>query len=338
MHPPLSHTVWGSLLAIGLLLAACGPSAAVPVATRTPMPTFTPTPEIAQPTVDPNIVATAQAVATQAAQQAQAGQQNTPTSQEQQPPAEGGQAPQATQAITATATPTPTNTPAPQVAEVVVTSQINVRQGPGTNYNIIGAANQGERFNVTGKNQTGDWWQIDYRGQPGWVFGQLVTPQNTGAVQVAQNIPAPPPPPPPTNTPVPQPTQPPAPPPTPKSNYKFNVVVVSRCEPQEAGNWFEGTTYIGGQPQNGYKVVFSTSPDGGWVTQPQISGPHEGYPGWKTGYYSHIINAPQAGPKAGNWFAWIVDDQGNRISEIANWQFTGKGGSCNQVVVDWDSR
>jgi hypothetical protein len=166
----------------------------------------------------------------------------------------------------------------------------------------------------------------------------LVTPQNTDGVQVAQNIPAAPPPPPPTNTPVPQPTQPPAPPPTPKSSYKFNVVVVSRCEPQEAGNWFEGTTYIGGQPQNGYKVVFSTGPDGGWATPPQISGPHAGYEGWKPGYYSHIINAPTAGPKAGNWYAWIVDDQGTRISEIANWQFTGRGGGCNQVVVDWDSR
>ncbi len=116
----------------------------------------------------------------------------------------------------------------------------------------------------------------------------------------------------------------------------FNVVTVSQCEPQAAGNWFEGTTSINGQPKNGYKVVFSYAPDGPPITAPVQSGPHEGYSGWKTGYYSHIIHAQ--GPIAGDWYVWIVDERGKRISEIADWVSTGPGKGCNQAVVDFDSR
>jgi hypothetical protein len=146
---------------------------------------------------------------------------------------------------------------------VVINSDINVRQGPGTTYNLVGGAKQGERFKVTGKNQAGDWWQIDYNGQSGWVFGQLVTPQNTGAVQIAQNIPAAPPPPPPTNTPAPQPTQPPAeqpappaqPPPAANTNYPFQLLNTERCDPNEANTYFQGfVRYKDNSPRNGVCV------------------------------------------------------------------------------------
>lgn len=124
--------------------------------------------------------------------------------------------------------------------------------------------------------------------------------------------------------------------PVPTSARLFNVVVVSHCLPQEAGNWFEGITYVGGQPQSGYKVVFSYAPDGPPVTAPAQSGPHNGYPGWKPGYYSHIIHAH--GPEAGDWYVWIVDDAGQRISDIGHWASMGPGGDCNQAVVDFDAR
>ncbi|NJN82395.1 MAG: hypothetical protein HC802_09065, partial [Caldilineaceae bacterium] len=153
-----------------------------------------------------------------------------------------------------------------------------------------------------------------------------------------------PPPPPATATPVPVPPTPEpapvveAPPPEPaKPQYKFNITAVSKCFPQKAGTWFEGKTYVNGQPKSGYKVVFSYAPDAAPSTEPMISGPHPGYEGWDQGYYSHIISA--SGPREGNWFVWVVDDGGNRISEIANWQSTGPGdGGCNQAAVDFDSR
>jgi hypothetical protein len=118
--------------------------------------------------------------------------------------------------------------------------------------------------------------------------------------------------------------------------YKFNIVVVSHCERQPAGNWFEGTTSVNSVPESGYKVVFSYAPDALPVTQPAISGPHQDYPGWKPGYYSHIIRA--SNPIQGDWYVWIIDDANQRISEIGHWQSTGPGEGCNQAVVDFDSR
>jgi hypothetical protein len=311
-----------------------------PPPTRTPPPTFTPTPVAEQAQVDPNAAATAQAVATQSTAQQEQAQQT----QEQQnpPPAQAAQATPAAPQAAATITPTvePTATAAAQVAEVVVNSQINIRQGPGTNYNIIGAANQGERFPVTGKNQAGDWWQINYRGQAGWVFGQLVTPQNTGAVAVAQNIPAPPPPPPPTNTPVPQPTQPPAaqPPPAPaEPNYEFNVALLQKCDPNAGVTYVDGTTYKNGQPASGYLVAFSYAPDGPIVAKIQ-SGPHQGYPGWRQGFYSHILQTN--GPREGTWYFWVVDQNDKRISKMVEVRTDGQAGDgkCQQAIVDFDSR
>lgn len=100
--------------------------------------------------------------------------------------------------------PTPTVEAKP-VAEAL--DAINVRGGPGTNYNVVGALQSGESAAVTAKNQTGDWWEVLLSsGQTGWVFGQLVRASGTEEIAVAANIPAPPPP---TATPVPAPTEPP---------------------------------------------------------------------------------------------------------------------------------
>ena len=122
------------------------------------------------------------------------------------------------------------------------------------------------------------------------------------------------------------------------SQYEFNIAVVSNCRPQEAGNWFEGRTYIEGEPASGYRVVFSFTADGPWATNPQITGPHSGYGGWPEGFYSHIINAPNIGPKADTWYIWVVNSSGRRISEMARAVTDGAGGNCNQFTVDFDSQ
>jgi uncharacterized protein YraI len=302
--------------------------------TRTPIPTFTPTQ--ASPTIDAVATQVSEApvaVATEIAGAPSGDQAAAPTA--------------AQEAVPPTDTPPaePTATPTPERAIAVAAQGMNVRSGPGTNYAVIGAAQAGDQFMITGKDNSGAWWEVDFNGRAGWLFAQLVTANNSSGVQVAQNIPTPPPA---TATPVPQPTQPPPPtaapaqpaqptqPPPPANNYKFNIVVVSKCDRQPAGNWFEGKTYVNGQPASGYKVVFSYAPDAPPITAPVVSGPHPGYEGWDAGYYSHIINA--SGPKAGNWYVWVVDDSGNRISEIGNWTSTGPGEGCNQAVVDFDSR
>ncbi|MFN8446909.1 MAG: SH3 domain-containing protein [Caldilineaceae bacterium] len=233
-------------LSILLIVSACTGSPSDPIPTRAPAPTFTPTQPVQEATVDPALVQTAQAVATEQAteQPAQPPVADNPTPAP--PPAQGDQA---TPTVASQPTPTtepPTNTPPPANPQVVVSNGINVRGGPGTNYAIIGAATAGQSFPVTGKNQAGDWWQINFNGQTGWVFGQLVTAQNTQAVAIAQNIPAPPPPtntpvpPPPTNTPVPVAQAPTQAPPPPASNFQFQLLNTESCAPNA------GISYVNG--------------------------------------------------------------------------------------------
>ncbi len=236
-----------TVLLLTLSLAACGPAESVqpPLPTNTPVPTFTPTPEVVVAPVDPAVAATAQAQAAQATTDAAQGSQVVT-----QPPAEQPATEQpAAEQPAPPAEPTATETPAPPADPAVVTNQgMNVRSGPGTNYGVIGSATAGQRFIVTGKNPQGDWWQVNFNGQNGWVFGPLVSAQNTGGVQVAANIPAPPPPPatpvppPPTATPVPaQPTQPPAPTAPPAPDFPFLLLEgVEQCAVNQATTYFEG--------------------------------------------------------------------------------------------------
>ena len=65
---------------------------------------------------------------------------------------------------------------------------MNVRGGPGTDYPILGKAAVGEQFPVISRGPAGGpargWWQIEYRGQLGWLHGDYVS-----ATQDAENVP-----------------------------------------------------------------------------------------------------------------------------------------------------
>ena len=179
-------------LVAALLLAGCGGlggAEATPLPTRTPLPTFTPTPEGGP--------AAAPAAPSQTDTQAQ-----PPAETATQPPAGEAQPPAAPAPVTNTQattdseqavintpapalTPTPAAPPTSAAAQVTTNDIVNIRTGPGTEYGLAGSAQVGETFRVTGKNAGGDWWQIDYNGQTGWVFGQLVTATGTEGVAVA---------------------------------------------------------------------------------------------------------------------------------------------------------
>lgn len=122
----------------------------------------------------------------------------------------------------------------------------------------------------------------------------------------------------PTATPVPTPTPPSAP---------IAQAVVVGCQPNNQGSRFEGYVYRNGQLVNGDRIVFSYEADGPWVTQPAIAG--TGTPG----FYSHIISAGVA--RAGNWYAWLVDQNKQRISTIAAFTTNGEGGACNIASINF---
>ncbi|MEZ4860010.1 MAG: SH3 domain-containing protein [Caldilineaceae bacterium] len=82
----------------------------------------------------------------------------------------------------------------PDYPSVTSNQIVNLRGGPGTNYPVLGQLNPGANFRVIGKNEGGDWWQVEMSdGQPAWIIDQLVnTLGDLQAVAVAQDIPEPP--------------------------------------------------------------------------------------------------------------------------------------------------
>lgn len=200
-----SHFVTVILLMAAFIFSGCsllfgGQTSEDPTPTaedRVLVPTFTPTPElpptpIPEPTQAPPAVVE---VAPNDGAPAAEGEQQAGESVGEE--AESAPA-QPTPTIEA-----PTPTPIPKV--VVSAASANARSGPGTDYALVGAVNQGQGFDVIGKNADGTWWQFCcVNGQQAWIFGDLVSVENAASVPVAQNIPAAP------VAQAPQPTQPPA--------------------------------------------------------------------------------------------------------------------------------
>jgi uncharacterized protein YraI len=93
--------------------------------------------------------------------------------------------PEASAAITPALTPE-----AAIVAQLTVTDTndyVNVRSSPGLTANILGRLNKGQNAPITGKSQDGLWWQINFNGQPGWVYAPVARVSgNTSAVPVIQ--------------------------------------------------------------------------------------------------------------------------------------------------------
>jgi len=119
---------------------------------------------------------------------------------------------------------------------VIANQVVNVRSGPGTTYPIVGKAQPGEKFLITGKNPQGNWWQIDFNGKVGWIVDSLVSKEGQiDTVQVVAAVPPAPTPTPRPPTPTPIPTQPP------KPTYPFSLGKGSwRCDPNPGSTYFSG--------------------------------------------------------------------------------------------------
>lgn len=91
--------------------------------------------------------------------------------------------PEATATPEAITTPDVTATPAPTPQKVIVTvnsfgQRLNVRAGPGTEYDIVAKAVGGVTFNGIGRTESGDWVQVAIADLPsgyGWVSAAFVT-------------------------------------------------------------------------------------------------------------------------------------------------------------------
>ncbi len=68
-------------------------------------------------------------------------------------------------------------TPDPSVLpQVVVNAElVNLRGGPGAEYEVLSQLSQGQALAVVGRNEAGDWLAVKFGGDVGWVFVDLIT-------------------------------------------------------------------------------------------------------------------------------------------------------------------
>jgi len=189
------------LLMVALVMASCGNASAEPetegrIAIRPPKPTFTPTPPTA-PIAGPTPL-------TGAAGSGVGGAAATPLPQ---PRPGGSRAPQAAEPAKA----------------VVNAPLVNVRRGPGTDYDVVTFVERGAEFDIIGKNADASWWQICCvdGGDSAWIIAEYVdTLGDADAVPVIDpNNPSPP-----AQANVPAQAAPtPTPPPAPQTTFDLKT-------------------------------------------------------------------------------------------------------------------
>lgn len=258
-------------------------------ATRTPLPTFTPAPSptpVALAPTDTPVPPTSTLTPTQVLATPDT---STPVSSS------------ATEAPATEVSPT-----APDVSDgpsVTVDVNLNVRTGPGTNYDRVGSLAVGTTVEIIGRSANSAWWQIPYPDAPGakaWISTGYGTARNTEAVPLVEAPPAPTP-----SAPTATPTSA-APPPTQPPAFQFTPT-----------GWYGDTNYgltrfmgeikdTAGSPVNG---VFVRATCGTYSTISYPSGP-VGWGGtgessdWPAGFYDITIDSK---PVPCMWTLQVVD-------------------------------
>lgn len=75
----------------------------------------------------------------------------------------------------------PTETPIPEVLKPIVTAgeyKVNLRSGPGTDYEIVGTLPSGESLEIVGRNADSSWWQVSTQNGLAWVAAEVVIANN----------------------------------------------------------------------------------------------------------------------------------------------------------------
>ena len=120
---------------------------------------------------------------------------NTPTATAFPPPTETPIPPTATPSPTntpvpPTATPTTTPSPEPEASPPLVSpndGNVNLRRGPGTNYEIIGVLADGESLEIVGRNADSSWWEVSIPDGLAWVADSVTTATNVdGSIPTVQ--------------------------------------------------------------------------------------------------------------------------------------------------------
>ncbi|MFQ5614182.1 MAG: SH3 domain-containing protein [Anaerolineae bacterium] len=295
------------VISAGLLLA-CGLGANAPglaggevetVATRTPMPTFTPTPPIEalvtieRPTPVPTVPAEAEGGDTgdQSSDPGQSGQE--PPQTDDEPAAE------------------PTGEPPPEAPSLVkvpvsATANVNVRDGPGTGYPVVGQAAPGQSSEAIGRNPDATWLYVVYPPGPGgfgWISAAYLAAEgDVNSLAVMEVAPPPQAAAPPANSPPPENNPPPGPPPC-EQQYQF-CPAGWFTDHNEALVHFRGVIKnTGGGGVNGFSVRIS---NGSLSLLSFPSGPSSVAPDWHDGKWDIALNTPPIAQYFGTWTVQVV--------------------------------
>jgi hypothetical protein len=185
---------------------------------------------------------------------------------------------------------------------------LNVRIGPGTNYERIGWLAAGTTTSIIGRDANGTWWQIPYPEAPdgtAWISEGYGTARDIQGIPVVEAPPTPTPPTPTRTAPAAAPT-PEVPPPTPPPAYQYTPT-----------GWYGDTNYgltrfmgdikdAAGNPVNG---VFVRAACGTYATISYPSGPVGWGPlgessDWPPGFYDITVDSK---PVPCMWSLQVVD-------------------------------
>jgi hypothetical protein len=209
----------------------------------------------------------------------------------------------------------------------------NVRSGPGTSYPRIGEVRQGQSFEVTGKNQAGNWWQFSFDGRPAWISGDMVTANAAAAgVAVVANIPPAPVPP----TAAPRPVQPPpapvqptaAPAPVAVAMFQGNAEFRNSDNPDGVVTFWGRLGPTGANPISGYRMKVTAPSGGGDVA---FGGEWQwAYSGLESQFrYNAKLEAPK---RAGGFRAVVVDGSGKEVSDPITGSLLDR---THDVILSW---
>jgi uncharacterized protein YraI len=236
--------------------------------------------------------------------------------------------------------PTPTDTPEPRPFAVVAAPLVNLRTGPGTDFDVLGQASQGTRLEIIGRDGAGDWWQVCcVDAQQAWITDELVTREGpVERVALALDLP--------TATPTPTPTAVPAATPTPASVAAAPTVVVapSGAEEQEPTPFeltqveefpFGDNDYlrVGAKvrdtsdlPLGGFYLRIRNETTGQQWLSRQTGGRAWEYSAPSTGFDDfreinlEFDTAGLAGLAGNSYAIWLVDGGGKRVSPVVDFE------------------
>ena len=193
---------------------------------------------------------------------------------------------------------------------------MNIRQGPGTNYPVVGSGPAGSTAEVIGRNADNSWVQVEFppgSGSLAWIYTQLVEVNgDLASIAVAQG-PAPPP----TATPLP-PTATFTPAPTATPNWAFKVREQGNREFQKTNANFISSIVAITDPNNipigGHRIV-GTNSAGVRYESAQSSWQFDAVSGLE-GYlkFGNVKFEPPGGYNDTTWTIYVVDSAGSQVS------------------------